>query len=90
MDPAGLLPLAKPGVGNNVKSLVARTFGLMTSRRRLVRDYEKRIDVSHAVIIVAMGQSHPQKRPSVNFKTDSYTEYALAPFLLAALTVDRR
>jgi hypothetical protein len=27
----------------------------MTRWRRLVRDYEKRIDVSHAMILVAMG-----------------------------------
>ena len=30
-------------------------FGWMTRWRRLVRDYEKRIDVSHAMILVAMG-----------------------------------
>ncbi|ESW80636.1 transposase IS5 [Mesorhizobium sp. LSJC269B00] len=34
--------------------VVERTFGLMTRWRRLVRDYEKRIDVSHAMIL-AMG-----------------------------------
>ena len=32
-----------------------RTFGWMTRWRRLVRYYEKRIDVSHAMILVAMG-----------------------------------
>jgi len=32
-----------------------RTFGWMTRWRRLVRDYEQRIDVSHAMILVAMG-----------------------------------
>ena len=35
--------------------VVERTFGWMTRWRRLVRDYERRIDVSHAMILVAMG-----------------------------------
>jgi transposase len=35
--------------------VVERTFGWMTRRRRLVRDYEARIDVSQAMILVAMG-----------------------------------
>jgi transposase len=35
--------------------VVERTFGWMTKWRRLVRDYERRIDVSHAMILVAMG-----------------------------------
>ena len=35
--------------------VVERTFGWMTRWRRLVRDYEKRIDVSTAMIYVAMG-----------------------------------
>lgn len=35
--------------------VVERTFGWMTRWRRLVCDYEKRIDVSHAMILVAMG-----------------------------------
>jgi len=35
--------------------VVVRTFGWMTRWRRLVRDYEKRIDVSQAMILVAMG-----------------------------------
>jgi transposase len=34
--------------------VVERTFGWMTRWRRLVRDYERRIDVSHAMILVAM------------------------------------
>ncbi len=34
--------------------VVERTFGWMTRHRRLVRDYEARIDVSHAMIEVAM------------------------------------
>lgn len=34
--------------------VVERTFGWMTRWRRLVRDYEGRIDVSHAMILVAM------------------------------------
>jgi putative transposase len=35
--------------------VVERTFGWMTRFRRLVRDYEERMDVSEAVIFVAMG-----------------------------------
>lgn len=35
--------------------VVERTFGWMTRWRRLVRDYEQRIDVSQAIIHVAMG-----------------------------------
>jgi putative transposase len=35
--------------------VVERTFGWMISWRRLVRDYEKRLDVSEAIIQVAMG-----------------------------------
>ncbi len=34
--------------------VVERTFGWMTRWRRLVRDYERRIDVSKAMIFVAM------------------------------------
>jgi transposase len=35
--------------------VVERTFGWITRWRRLVRDYEQRIDVSEAMILVAMG-----------------------------------
>jgi transposase len=35
--------------------VVERTFGWMIRWRRLVRDYERRIDVSQAMILVAMG-----------------------------------
>lgn len=35
--------------------VVERTFGWMTGCRRLVRDYEARIDISEAMILVAMG-----------------------------------
>ena len=35
--------------------VVERSFGWMTRWRRLVRDYEERIDVSQAMILVAMG-----------------------------------
>ena len=34
---------------------VGCTFGLMTRWRRLVREYEQRLDVSEAIIRVAMG-----------------------------------
>ena len=37
------------------RRVVERTFGWMTRWRRLVRDYEARIDVSEAMIHVAMG-----------------------------------
>ena len=35
--------------------VVERTFAWLTRWRRLMRDYEKRIDVSEAMIHVAMG-----------------------------------
>jgi transposase len=35
--------------------VVERTFGWMTRFRRLVRDYEKRLDVSEAMIFIALG-----------------------------------
>jgi transposase len=35
--------------------VVERTFGWMTRWRRLVRDYQKRIDVATAMIHIAMG-----------------------------------
>lgn len=35
--------------------VVERTFGWVIRWRRLVRDYETRIDVTHAMILVAMG-----------------------------------
>jgi transposase len=35
--------------------VVERTFGWMMRWRRLVRDYEQRIDVSNAMILLAMG-----------------------------------
>ncbi len=41
--------------------VVERTFGWMIRRRRLVRDYEKRLDVSEAMIHVAMG-ALPRRR----------------------------
>ena len=34
--------------------VVERTFGWMTRHRRLVRDYEARLDVSHAMLDIAM------------------------------------
>lgn len=41
--------------------VVERTFGWMTRWRRLARDYERRIDVSTAMILVAMGRN-PARR----------------------------
>jgi transposase len=37
------------------RRVVERTFGWMIRWRRLVRDYERRINVSQAMILVAMG-----------------------------------
>ena len=54
-DPANPHRPTKRTLGNIVQALVERTFGWMTRWRSLVRDYEKRIDVSHAMILVAMG-----------------------------------
>jgi hypothetical protein len=42
-------------VGLLRRRVVKYTFGWMTRWRRLVRDCEKRNDVSHAMIFVAMG-----------------------------------
>ena len=42
-------------LGNIVRTFVERTFGWMTRHRRLVRDYEARMDVSEAMIHIAMG-----------------------------------
>ena len=41
--------------GNPTPVVVERTFGWMIRWRRLVRDYKKRLDVSEAMIHVAMG-----------------------------------
>ena len=41
--------------------VVERSFGWMTRWRRLVRDYERRIDVSKAMILVAMGANLPRR-----------------------------
>ena len=41
--------------------VVERTFGWMTRWRRLVRDYERRIDVSKAMIFVAMSGNLPRR-----------------------------
>jgi hypothetical protein len=47
--------------------------------RRQVRDYERRIDVSHAMILVAMErQSAQAKRPSLIFMTDSKEHFRVS------------
>jgi transposase len=57
-DQQGFQPLPRRWV-------VERTFGWMGRWRRLVRDYERRCDVSEAMILVSMGAlllrrvSHP-------------------------------
>lgn len=49
--------------------VVERTFGWMIRWSRHVRDYEKRIDASRAMILVTMGGILlPPKCPSVSFK----------------------
>ena len=49
-------PLAEtPQTGKIVQAVVERTFGWMTRWRRLVRDYERRCDVSEAMIRVRLG-----------------------------------
>ena len=49
--------------------VVERTFALFTRWRRLVRDYEQRLDVSKAMIHVAMGSlpPAPQNQPLRQF-----------------------
>lgn len=37
------------------RGVVGRTFGWMIRHRRLVRDYEQRLDVSEAIIHIAIG-----------------------------------
>jgi len=41
--------------------IVERTFAWLTRSRRLVRDYEQRLDVSQAMIYVALGSSSLQR-----------------------------
>jgi transposase len=48
--------------------VVERTFGWMTRWRRLVRDYEQRIDVSHAMILVAIGGTSSAETPIREFQ----------------------
>ena len=45
--------------------VVERTFGWMTRWRRLVRDYEARIDVLEAMILVAMGGNMLRRPPPI-------------------------
>ncbi len=47
------------------RSVVERSFRWMTHWRRLVRDYEKRLDVSTAVIHIAMGSSLLRRLPTL-------------------------
>ena len=48
---------AEPGFKVLVqRRVVERTLGWMVRWRRLVRDYERRIDVSRSMIYVAMGR----------------------------------
>jgi hypothetical protein len=45
----------KAQFGNVVQTVVERTFGWMMRWRRLVRDYEQHLDVSKAMIHIALG-----------------------------------
>jgi len=51
--------------------VVERTFGLMTRSRCLVRDYERRIDASKAMILVAMDGNFARRNvhPRVSKRT---------------------
>jgi hypothetical protein len=52
--------------------VVERTFGWMTRWKRLVRDYEQRIDVSEAMIHVALGSLMLRRiAPPKHAQTDS-------------------
>jgi len=52
--------------------VVERTFGWLTRYRRLVRDYEARIDVSKAMIYAGMGSSILRRIVHLlSFQTDS-------------------
>lgn len=58
---------------------VEQTFSWLTRYRRLVRDYEARIDVSEAMGLRRHGQlTHPTHRLSVSLQTDSKGNAALA------------
>ncbi len=66
--------------------VVECTFGWMIHWRRLVRDYEKRMDVSKAMIFVAMGGIMLRmKRKSLIFKTDSKANLKTQVVLIAVL-----
>jgi transposase len=73
--------------------VVERTFGWMIRWRRLVRDYERRIDVSTAMIHVAMGgvlirrNAHPCFSKRALKATGSNVLARLAGVILAALAV---
>ncbi|MDI3308067.1 MAG: transposase [Acetobacteraceae bacterium] len=53
--PAAPRPSTAPPTAGPRSAHVERTFGWMIRWRRLVRDYEKRLDVSEAMIELAMG-----------------------------------
>jgi hypothetical protein len=72
------------------RRVIERTFVWMIRWRRLLRDYEKRIDVSKAMILVGMGGHASQKRPSVTFKTNSevYEHHVREPNRLKLLSTN--
>ena len=56
--PSGIIKRSDAAMGFEViprRWVAERTFAWMTRRRRLVRDYEERIDCSEAMIHVALG-----------------------------------
>ncbi|WP_439331013.1 transposase [Mesorhizobium carmichaelinearum] len=68
--------------------VVERTFDWMTRWRRLVRDYEQRIDVSHAMILVAMGGISSAETLIREFQTDGVIGVSAEPADGAAAPVE--
>ncbi len=60
----------------------------MTRWRRLVRDYEQRIDVSHAMILVAMGGISSAETLIREFQTDGVIGVSAEPADGAAAPVE--
>lgn len=56
--------------------VVERPFSWMTRWKRVVRDYEQRLDVSEAMIHVALGSHAPQDCPSVTMLKRTFSPCA--------------
>ena len=59
--------------------VVERSFGWMTRWRRFVRDYDARIDVSQAMILVAMDAIRYAELPTRNSQSKFLASKAIAP-----------